>query len=127
MFPGQNTFLAIPTEDELLVAPQVLLPQLVEAVTRSLAGPGPRLMGTIYQQVGQNFLPASLQDPHPMAQPQRELRQADLIDAYRAQEAACRPNWACRPRPAWFGPSRGAPSATAPGRKASPCSCRKPT
>jgi len=99
LFPGQNTFLAIPTEDELLVAPQVLLPQLVEAVTRSLAGPGPRLMGTIYQQVGQNFLPASLQDPHPMAQPQRELRQADLIDAYRAQES-CLPAELGVPAPA---------------------------
>jgi hypothetical protein len=87
LFPGQNTFLAIPAEDELLVAPQVLLPQLVEAITRSLAGPGPRLMGTIYQQVGQQFLPATLQDPHPMAQPQRELRQSDLIEAYRAQES----------------------------------------
>ena len=87
LFPGQNTFLAIPSEDELLVAPQVLLPQLVEAVTRSLSGPGPRLMGTIYQQVGQQFLPATLQDPHPMAQPQRELRQSDLIEAYRAQES----------------------------------------
>jgi hypothetical protein len=87
LFPGQNTFLAFPTEDELLVAPQVLLPQLVEAITRSLGGPGPRLMGTIYQQVGENFLPATLQDPHPIAQPQRELRQADMMEAYRAQES----------------------------------------
>jgi hypothetical protein len=87
LFPGQNTFLAIPAEDELLVAPQVLLPQLVEAISKSLAGPGPRLMGTIYQQVGGNFLPATLQDPHPIAQPQRELRQADLMEAYKAQES----------------------------------------
>ena len=85
LFPGQNTFIAIPGENELLVAPQVLLPQLVDAVNRALAGPGPRLMGTIYQQIGEKFLPANLQDPHPIAQPQRELRQADLMEAYRAQ------------------------------------------
>jgi hypothetical protein len=99
LFPGQNTFIAIPGEDELLVAPQVLLPQLVEAISKSLAGPAPRLMGTIYQQVGQNFLPATLQDPHPMAQPQRELRQADLIEAYKAQEG-CFPPELGHPAPA---------------------------
>lgn len=86
LFPGQNLFIALPSEDELLVAPQVLLPQLVEAVFKSLAGPGPRLMGTIYQQVNEHYLPANLQDPHPMAQPQRELRQADLMAAYQAQD-----------------------------------------
>jgi hypothetical protein len=87
LFPGQNIFLAIPTEDELLVAPQVLLPQLVEAIAQIMNGPANRLMGTIYQQVDDHFLPANLQDPHPIAQPQRELRQADLIEAYRAQES----------------------------------------
>lgn len=85
LFPGQNVFLALPAEDELLVAPQVLLPQLVEADFKVLAGPGPRLMGTIYQQVNDHYLPANLQDPHPMAQPQRELRQGDLMQAYEAQ------------------------------------------
>jgi hypothetical protein len=88
LFPGQNTFIAIPSDDELLIAPQVLLPQLVEAITRSLAGPGQRIMATIYQQVEDKFLPANLQDPHPIAQPQRELRQSDLVEAYRAQERA---------------------------------------
>ncbi len=64
-------------------------------------------MGTIYQQVDDHFLPANLQDPHPIAQPQRELRQADLIEAYRAQESRLpaelgdpRPGWA------WSAPSR---------------------
>jgi hypothetical protein len=99
LFPGQNTFLAIPAEDELLVAPQVLLPQLVEAISKSLSGPGPRLMGTIYQQVGHNFLPATLQDPHPIAQPQRELRQADMMEAYKAQEG-CLPAELGEPAPA---------------------------
>jgi hypothetical protein len=86
LFPGQNLFIALPAEDELLVAPQVLLPQLVEAIFKSLSGPAPRLMGTIYQQVNDHYLPANLQDPHPMAQPQRELRQADLMAAYQAQD-----------------------------------------
>jgi len=99
LFTGQNTFLAIPSQNELLVAPQVLLPQLVEAISKSLAGPGPRLMGTIYQQVGHNFLPATLQDPHPIAQPQRELRQADMIEAYKAQES-CLPAELGIPAPA---------------------------
>jgi hypothetical protein len=88
LFPGQNKFLAIPKENELLVAPQVLLPQLVEAVHQALAGDGTRIMGTIYQQIGEKFLPANLQDPHPIAQPQRELRQLDLMEAYKAQEEA---------------------------------------
>jgi hypothetical protein len=90
LFPGQNTFLALPAEDELLVAPQVLLPQLVEAIGKSLSGPGPRIMATIYQQVGDSFLPANLQDPHPIAQPQRELRQSDMLEACRGQ-AECLP------------------------------------
>ena len=91
LFPGQNTFLAIPGEDDLLVAPQVLLPQLVEAIGRALAEPGTRIMATFYQQVGEKFLPANLQDPHPMAQPQRELRQSDMVEACRAQAESLPP------------------------------------
>lgn len=86
LFPGQNTFVAIPADDVLLVSPQVLLPRLVEAITKAVAT-GPRLMASIFQQVGSHFLPANLQDPHPIAQPQRELRQSDLMAAYGAQEA----------------------------------------
>ncbi|BDU75097.1 hypothetical protein [Mesoterricola sediminis] len=88
LFPGQNTFVAVPSEDRILIAPQVLLPKLVEAITTSLGGPGRRIAATIYQRVHEHLLPANLQDPHPMAQPQRELRQSDLAEAYRAQEAA---------------------------------------
>ena len=88
LFPGQNTFVAVPTAKQMLVAPQVLLPKLVEAVDGALANPAERLFGTIFQVVGQNILPANLQDPHPIAQPQRELRQSDVLHAYRAQEAA---------------------------------------
>ena len=73
------------------MAPQVLLPQLVEAIGRALAGPGPRIMATFYQQVGDKFLPANLQDPHPMAQPQRELRQSDMVEACRAQAESLPP------------------------------------
>ena len=87
LFPGQNTFVAVPSPGVLLLSPQVLLPKLLEAISRTLSGPGSRMLATIFQQVGGNFLPANLQDPHPIAQPQRELRQADLLEAYRAQEA----------------------------------------
>ena len=87
LFPGQNTFVAVPSRDTLLVSPQVLLPKLIDAVLKDLAGPGPRLLATIFQQIDDKFMPANLQDPHPIAQPQRELRQTDLLDAYRAQES----------------------------------------
>jgi hypothetical protein len=88
LFPGQNTFVAVPTQRRMLVAPQVLLPKLVEALDIALADPDDRLFATIFQVVGHNILPATLQDPHPIAQPQRELRQSDVLHAYRAQEAA---------------------------------------
>ena len=91
LFQGQNTFVAIPCEDQILLAPQVLLPKLVEAIGAALAAPDHRIMATIFQQVGPHLLPANLQDPHPMAQPQRELRQTDLAEAYKAQEAALKP------------------------------------
>jgi len=87
LFSGQNTFVAVPNENCLLLAPQVLLPKLLEGISAGLAEPGRRIMATIYQQVGEHLLPATLQDPHPIAQPQRELRQQDVAEAYRAQEA----------------------------------------
>lgn len=87
LFPGQNTFVAVPTQRQMLISPQVLLPKLVEAVDSALANPADRLFATIFQVVGHNILPANLQDPHPIAQPQRELRQSDVLHAYRAQEA----------------------------------------
>ena len=86
LFPGQNTFVAVPTPHQMLVAPQVLLPKLVEAVDSALTNPAERLFATIFQVLGQDILPANLQDPHPIAQPQRELRQSDVLHAYRAQE-----------------------------------------
>lgn len=92
LFPGQNTFVAVPDANTLLVSPQVLLPQLAEAIAKAGAANHPRLMGTIYQKIGPNLIPATLQDPHPMAQPQRELRQLDLLAAYTAQQEALDPS-----------------------------------
>jgi len=88
LFPGQNTFVAIPRQDLMLVAPQILLPKLVEAVGESLKESGRELLvATMYQWVGSKLMPASLQEPHPMIQPQREFRQMDSLAAYAAQAA----------------------------------------
>lgn len=87
LFPGQNTFLSVPIASKLLVSPQVLLPKLVEAIDGAFADTTERVFATIFQSVGGNIMPANLQDPHPIAQPQRELRQSDTLHAYRAQEA----------------------------------------
>lgn len=92
LFPGQNTFLAVPTPSRLLVSPQVLLPKLVEAIDGAFAESAERVFATIFQSVGGNIMPANLQDPHPIAQPQRELRQSDVLHAYRAQEAVLDPS-----------------------------------
>ncbi len=87
LFPGQNTFIAIPCEGHFLAAPQVLLPKLVDAIGQSLATPsGPRVQAVILQYVNEELLAATLQDPHPIAQPQRELHLGDLLEAYRAQD-----------------------------------------
>ncbi|MDR1841292.1 MAG: hypothetical protein LBQ86_05140 [Holophagales bacterium] len=86
LFPGQNTFIAIPRQGLLLVAPQVLLPKLVEAIGEAMREAGPDvLVLTMYQWVDSKLMPASLQDPHPMIQPQREFRQMDAMAAYSAQ------------------------------------------
>ena len=86
LFPGQNTFVAIPKPDTLLVSPQVLLPKLAEAIGAIVKDAGADiLVVTMYQWVDSKLMPASLQDPHPMIQPQREFRQMDVIAAYNAQ------------------------------------------
>lgn len=85
LFPGQNTFLAVPNEDELLAAPQVLLPKLVEEIERALKSESRRIQAVILQAVDQKLVPANLQDPHPIAQPQRELKQRDLVVCLEAQ------------------------------------------
>jgi hypothetical protein len=86
LFPGQNTFLAIPRSDLLLVAPQVLLPKLAETIGATYKeSSGNILAVTMYHWVGNKLMPASLQDPHPMIQPQREFRQMDALTAYNVQ------------------------------------------
>ena len=86
LFPGQNTFVAIPKGDTLLVAPQILLPKLAEAIGAAINDAGQDLLVvTMYQWVDSKLMPASLQEPHPMIQPQREFRQIDAIAAYNAQ------------------------------------------
>jgi hypothetical protein len=88
LFPGQNTFLAMPRPGSLLVAPQVLLPKLAEAIGAALGEAGADVLAaTMYQLVDGKIMPASLQEPHPMIQPQREFRQMDAMAAYGAQAA----------------------------------------
>lgn len=86
LFPGQNHFLAIPTPGTLLVAPQVLLPKLLEATMKIIGGADQVLLATLLTQVEKKLVVANMQDPHPIAQPQRELRQLDLLQALRAQD-----------------------------------------
>jgi len=88
LFPGQNTFVAMPKPDTLLVSPQVLLPKLAEAIGAAIKdADSDVLVATMYQWVDSKLMPASLQDPHPMIQPQREFRQLDIMAAYNAQTA----------------------------------------
>ena len=88
LFPGQNLFVTVPVEGVFLASPQVLLPKLVEATQHLLkTSPGGRLVGVMYQWIHESFTPANLQDPHPMAQAQRELRQLDFMAAITVQEA----------------------------------------
>jgi hypothetical protein len=86
LFPGQNTFIAIPLQSALFVAPQVLLPKLVDAITSTFKESGSSVLAlTMYQSADTKLMPASLQEPHPMIQPQREFRQLDSLAAYAAQ------------------------------------------
>lgn len=87
-FPGQNIFLAVPSRSDFYIAPQVLLTKLTEAVDKSLAATPAeaRILVTLYQRVEGKLVPANLQDPHPIAQPQRQLRQMDFVMALEAQQ-----------------------------------------
>ncbi|HJW33646.1 MAG TPA: hypothetical protein VJ505_09810 [Holophagaceae bacterium] len=84
IFPDQNPFYAIPNASSLFVAPQILLPKLVEATGEALKG-GVLLQAGLLQRVGDKLVPARLQEPHPMASPQKELKQLDLLEALRVQ------------------------------------------
>lgn len=107
LFPGQNTFLSIPTEDDLLVAPQVLLPKLVEEIQKALQGGRRRIQGVILLKVDHQLTPANLQDPHPIAQPQRELRQQDYLECLKAQEQDLDPALGACPQLAVLRTSQG--------------------
>jgi hypothetical protein len=84
LMKDQKPFMALPNTSTMLIAPQVLLPKLVDA-----AGPALKekiLQGTLLERVDDQWLPARLQEPHPMSGPQRELKLMDLMQALRAQE-----------------------------------------
>lgn len=84
LLKDQRPFMAVPHAGCLLVAPQVLLPKLVEAVSQEL-GRGPLLQAALFERVGDQWLPARMQEPHPIAFPQKELKALDLIQALRVQ------------------------------------------
>jgi len=84
IFKDQRPFMAVPHAGCLLFAPQVLLPKLVEAVSQEL-GKGPLLQAALFDRVGDQWLPARMQEPHPMAFPQRELKALDLTRVLQVQ------------------------------------------
>lgn len=112
LFPGQNHFLAVPTPDTLLVAPQVLLPKLLEATTKIIGTADRVLLATLLTQVEKKLVVANMQDPHPIAQPQRELRQLDLLQALRAQDGDLDPAVEGMARPMQLGTLRNSQGRT---------------
>jgi len=90
LFKDQHPFIAIPSADTLLAAPQILLPKLMEEVSRTIqamgqAG-GPALQLAVLERIEDRLVTARLQDPHPMSAPQKELKHMDLLEALRNQE-----------------------------------------
>ncbi len=112
LFPGQNHFLAVPNQDTLLVAPQILLPKLLEAATQIIGATDQVLLATLMTQVEKKLVPANMQDPHPIAQPQRELRQLDLLQALRAQDHDLDPSMEGMARPMPLGTLRNSQGRT---------------
>ena len=86
LFKGQHPFLAIPSAGTMLAAPQILLPRLMDEVGRVMQAGGPPLQLALMERIGDQLMTARLQDPHPMAAPQKELKHLDLIEALRNQE-----------------------------------------
>ncbi|WP_243294658.1 hypothetical protein [Geothrix mesophila] len=94
LFKDQHPFLAIPTADTLLAAPQILLPKLMEEVGRALQAKGQAgsqtgaqpLQLAVLERIGDKLVTARLQEPHPMSAPQRELKNMDFLEALRNQE-----------------------------------------
>jgi hypothetical protein len=86
LFKDQHPFLAIPAANVLLAAPQILLPKLMDEVGRVMQAGGPALQLAVMERIDDQLMTARLQDPHPMASPQKELKHLDLIEALRNQE-----------------------------------------
>lgn len=84
LLKDQRPFMAVPNGGCLLFAPQVLLPKLVEAVSQELAK-GPLLQAALFERIGDQWLPARMQEPHPIAFPQKELKALDLTQTLRVQ------------------------------------------
>ena len=86
LFKSQHPFLAIPAADTLLATPQILLPKLMEEVSRSIQSGAKPLQLAVIERIGDLLMTARLQDPHPMSAPQKELKHMDLITALQHQE-----------------------------------------
>jgi hypothetical protein len=86
LFKDQHPFLAIPSADTLLAAPQILLPKLMDEVGRSLQAGAKPLQLALLERIDERLVTARLQEPHPMSAPQKELKNLDLIEALRRQE-----------------------------------------
>lgn len=86
LFRDQHPFLAIPSADTLLAAPQILLPKLMEEVGRCVQSGAAPLQLAVIERIGDKLMTARLQEPHPMAAPQRELKHLDYLEALRRQQ-----------------------------------------
>jgi hypothetical protein len=85
LFQGQHPFLAIPTANTLLAAPQILLPKLMDEVSRSIQRGEAHLQLAVMERIDDQLMTARLQEPHPMSAPQKELKHLDLIEALQVQ------------------------------------------
>lgn len=86
LFKDQHPFLAIPAADTLLAVPQILLPKLMDEVNRSIQSGARPLQLAVIERIHDQLMTARLQEPHPMSNPQRELKHMDLIAALQQQE-----------------------------------------
>ncbi|WP_306590422.1 hypothetical protein [Geothrix sp. 21YS21S-4] len=86
IFKDQHPFFAVPAADALLAAPQILLPKLMDEVGRVMQAGAPPLQVAVLERIGDKLMTARLQDPHPMAAPQKELKHMDFLEALRNQE-----------------------------------------
>jgi hypothetical protein len=86
LFQGQHPFLAIPNAGTLLAGPQILLPKLMEEVSRCIQSGEAPLQLAVMERIDDKLVTARLQDPHPMSAPQKELKHLDLLEALRVQE-----------------------------------------